>query len=49
MSIGERREAVWFLETYGVSVQRACHLVQLHRSTFLYQGYCQVVCQAQRE
>ncbi len=27
-----------FLETYGVSVQRACALVQLHRSTFLYQA-----------
>ena len=38
MSIEERREAVRFLETYGVSVQRACLLVQLHRSTFLYQA-----------
>ena len=37
MSIAERREAVRFLETYGISVQRACNLVQLHRSTFLYQ------------
>ena len=38
MSISERREAVRFLETYGVSVQRACVLVQLHRSTFHYQA-----------
>ncbi len=37
MSLSERREAVRFLQTYGVSVQRACALVQLHRSTFLYQ------------
>ncbi len=37
MSLSERREAVRFLETCGVSVQRACALVQLHRSTFLYQ------------
>jgi putative transposase len=38
MSIEERRAAVCFLETYGVSVQRACLLVQLQRSTFLYQA-----------
>ena len=38
MSIPERREAVRFLETSGVSVQRACVLVQLHRSTFHYQA-----------
>lgn len=38
MSIAERREAVQFLEAYGVSVQRACVLVQLNRSTFLYQA-----------
>lgn len=38
MSIVERREAVLFLEEYGVSVQRACILVQLNRSTFLYQA-----------
>src|SRR5919199_1604015 len=37
MSIGERREAVRFLEGRGVSVQRACVLVQLHRSTLHYQ------------
>jgi putative transposase len=37
MSISERREAVRLLETLGVSVQRACVLVQLHRSTFHYQ------------
>ena len=38
MSIAERREAVQVLEQYGVSVQRACTLVHLHRSTFLYQA-----------
>ena len=38
MSIAERREAVQFLENYGVSVQRACVLVQLNRSTFVYQA-----------
>lgn len=38
MSIAERREAVLFLEQYGVSVQRACELAQLNRSTFLYQA-----------
>ncbi len=38
MSIAERREAVQFLEEYGVSVQRACLLVQLNRSTCLYQA-----------
>ncbi len=37
MSIAQRREAVRFLERCGVSVQRACVLVQLHRSTLLYQ------------
>ena len=37
MSIAQRREAVRFLENRGVSVQRACVLVQLHRSTLNYQ------------
>jgi hypothetical protein len=37
MSIAERREAVRFLGTQGVSVQRACVLVQLQRASFLYQ------------
>lgn len=37
MSIAQRREAVRFLESCGVSVQRACVLVQLHRSTLHYQ------------
>jgi|GEM_PF-6578399 len=37
MTIAERREAVRFLEGSGVSVQRACVLVQLHRSTLHYQ------------
>lgn len=36
MSIADRREAARFLEGYGVSVQRACVLVQLHRSTLHY-------------
>jgi len=37
MSIAERREAVRFLGTQGVSVQRACVLVQLQRARFHYQ------------
>jgi putative transposase len=37
MSIAQRREAVRFLESCGVSAQRACVLVQLHRSTLHYQ------------
>jgi hypothetical protein len=37
MSIAERREAVRFLGTQGVSVQRACVLVQLQRASFHYQ------------
>jgi putative transposase len=37
MSIAERREAVRFLGTQGVSVQRACVLVQLQRASFQYQ------------
>ena len=36
MSITERREAVRFLVTRRVSVQRACVLVQLQRATFRY-------------
>lgn len=32
----EQREAVQFLVTGGVSVQRACRLVDIHRSTFRY-------------
>jgi len=36
MSIAERREAVRFLGTQGVSVQRACVLVQLQRASFHY-------------
>jgi putative transposase len=32
----EQREAVQFFEAGGVSVQRACALVQIHRSTFRY-------------
>jgi hypothetical protein len=34
MSITERREAVRFLVTRRISVQRACVLVQLQRATF---------------
>jgi hypothetical protein len=37
MSITERREAVRFLGTQGVSVQCACVLVQLQRASFHYQ------------
>ena len=37
MSITERREAVRFLVTRRVSVQRACVLLQLQRATFRYQ------------
>jgi hypothetical protein len=37
MSITERRDAVRFLVTRRVSVQRACVLVQLQRATFRYQ------------
>lgn len=34
----ERREAVRLLETKGISVRRACALVQLQRATFVYQA-----------
>src|SRR5215212_609270 len=37
MSITERREAVRALVTHGLSVQRACVLVQLQRASFHYQ------------
>jgi putative transposase len=37
MSIAQRREAVRFLGTRGVSVQRACVLAQLQRASFQYQ------------
>jgi putative transposase len=37
MSITEQREAVHFLVTRRISVQRACVLVQLQRATFRYQ------------
>src|SRR5258708_25596113 len=37
MSIAERREAVRALVTHGLSVQRACVLVQLQRASFQYQ------------
>ena len=37
MNITEQREAVRFLVTHRVSVQRACVLVQLQRATFRYQ------------
>jgi hypothetical protein len=38
MSIAERRDAVRFLVSKGLSVLRACMLVQLQRATFLYQA-----------
>ena len=37
MSVSERREAVRVLVTHGLSVQRACVLVQLQRASFHYQ------------
>ena len=37
MSVAERREAVRSLVLYGLSVQRACVLVQLQRASFQYQ------------
>jgi putative transposase len=37
MSVAERRDAVRFLVTKHLSVQRACVLVQLQRATFHYQ------------
>jgi len=37
MSVAERREAVRALVTHGLSVQRACVLVQLQRASFQYQ------------
>jgi hypothetical protein len=37
MSIAERRDAVRALVTHGVSVQRACVLVQIQRASFHYQ------------
>lgn len=39
MSIAERRDAVRFLVTKGLSVLRACVLLQLQRATFLYQAH----------
>src|SRR5689334_2787273 len=38
MSVAERREAVRFLHTKGISVRRACELAQLQRATFSYQA-----------
>jgi putative transposase len=38
MSITERREAVRFLVTCRISVQRACVLLQIQRATFRYQA-----------
>lgn len=38
MSIAERRDGVGFLVSKGLSVARACVLVQLQRSTFHYQA-----------
>jgi hypothetical protein len=37
MSIAERRDAVRALVTHGLSVQRACVLVQIQRASFHYQ------------
>jgi putative transposase len=38
MTITERRDAAYFLATQGISVRRACTLVQLSRATFQYQA-----------
>ncbi|NJM55170.1 MAG: IS3 family transposase [Verrucomicrobiae bacterium] len=38
MSIAERRDAVRFLVAKGLSVLRACGLMQLQRATFHYQA-----------
>jgi putative transposase len=38
VTIAERRDAVRFLTTQGISVRRACYLVQLSRATFQYQS-----------
>lgn len=37
--MGEQREAVQFFVAGGLSVQRACALVQIHRSTFRYAAH----------
>jgi putative transposase len=37
--VSDKREAVQFLLGDGLSVQRACALLQLHRSTFLYAAH----------
>jgi putative transposase len=36
--VAEHRDAVRFLQSRGLSVQRACQLVGLHRSTYHYQA-----------
>jgi putative transposase len=38
MTTAEQRDAVRFLTRYGISVRRACSLVQLARATFHYQA-----------
>jgi putative transposase len=38
VTVAERRDAVGFLHSRGLSVQRACQLVGLHRSTYHYQA-----------
>jgi len=38
VTVAERRKAVLFLVGRGLSVRRACHVLQLHRSTFGYQA-----------
>jgi putative transposase len=46
MSVAERREAVRFLHTKGISVRRACELAQLQRATFAYQARPQLTEEA---
>jgi putative transposase len=38
MTIAQQRDAVYFLATRGISVRRACTLLQLSRATFQYQA-----------
>ncbi len=37
--MSDKRQAVLFLVSGGLSVERACALLQLHRSTFRYAAH----------
>ena len=39
MTVADQRSAVDFLVAGGLSVQRACAVLQLHRSTFRYAAH----------